>query len=830
MKHLAKRAFSLLLAALMVLSLIPATTPHVHAQADIELVYGFDADGGALNSGLAMLTNSSHGTSLKQEYLTIAINKGKTLVMGLTEAARNKFTQAEGYDGNVLLEVEYYLGSKLPTYTSISIAQNLTVKYHRGNGFSEATLVETKAGIENTTAIAVYALNGTYLNLESYSGLSNAAFSIVNNDGDNYLCVRSIRLIDPDSAPVFVTNDYPAAFYDNQEFEDIKVGNAYRDKNIRVTGTVLIDGQATNITNSKIFEGALAKRTSSLSVITKENLKSALMNNGAYQEGTYTLNVKMIWDTVTNEVLKTYTFTRKNTIRNELSVVDNNVLYTATKLDAEHAPNKYGITISGGDLTESITVNITDSLVFDENGVAQLNLTADQNLAAGKYTVKVETFYDDVQRTTNAIEFEKIETTPETTPCEHNWADATCAAPKTCSVCGATEGTALEHDMQLTTAEVPAKCGEAGTTAVYTCANGCGTVTGGEEIKALEHDMQQTAAEVPAKCGEAGTTAVYTCANGCGTVTGGEEIKALEHAFDNDQDGTCNRCGFVRIVHAGSNVDLNNDLDVNIYVSLDETKIEEYTASISKGGQVVVEDAALVKNGDNVFQVTLPGVPAKELCEEITVTVRDSEGNEVITIVDSFAKYAQRALASESVSKEAKTMIVDMLNYAAAAQEHFGYKDTELVNAGLTAEQQALGTKNDPEVTNKYVKSNNYYYGTNFNLENNITMNMYVAGLGDEGYGIIKYTDHTGEAKEITIYAANCQMSGSYYVFTIEEFVTADCACSEVYAEFYTGENELVVTVTDSMESYVARGAATHPWLYKMMKFVNSTLAYMNSK
>ena len=269
---------------------------------------------------------------------------------------------------------------------------------------------------------------------------------------------------------------------------------------------------------------------------------------------------------------------------------------------------------------------------------------------------------------------------------------------------------------------------------------------------------------------------------------------------------------------------------MNIYVSLDENKIKEYTASISKGGQVVVENAELVQNGTNVFQVTLPGVPAKELCEEITVTVRDSEGNEVITIVDSFAKYAQRVLKNDSYSAETKTMIVDMLNYAAAAQEHFGYKTDKLVNAGLTDEQQALGTQNDPAVTNKYEKTNDYYYGTNFNLENNITMNMYVTGLGNEGYGIIKYTDHTGEAKEITINAADCKMSGSYYVFTIEEFVTADCACSEVYAEFYNGEDQLVVAVTDSMESYVARGAATYSWLYKMMKFVNSTLAYMKNK
>lgn len=30
--------------------------------------------------------------------------------------------------------------------------------------------------------------------------------------------------------------------------------------------------------------------------------------------------------------------------------------------------------------------------------------------------------------------------------CSHNWKDATCTAPKTCSACGATEGAALGHD------------------------------------------------------------------------------------------------------------------------------------------------------------------------------------------------------------------------------------------------------------------------------------------------------------------------------------------------------------------------------------------------
>ncbi|MBQ3571237.1 MAG: hypothetical protein IJA15_00250 [Clostridia bacterium] len=41
--------------------------------------------------------------------------------------------------------------------------------------------------------------------------------------------------------------------------------------------------------------------------------------------------------------------------------------------------------------------------------------------------------------------------------CEHSWTDATCEAPKTCSLCGATEGDALGHDF---VENVCSRCGE----------------------------------------------------------------------------------------------------------------------------------------------------------------------------------------------------------------------------------------------------------------------------------------------------------------------------------------------------------------------------------
>ena len=75
-------------------------------------------------------------------------------------------------------------------------------------------------------------------------------------------------------------------------------------------------------------------------------------------------------------------------------------------------------------------------------------------------------------------------------PCEHRWSDASCTAPKTCTICGAIEGEALGHDMQETSAAISADCVNTGKTAVYTCANGCGKTEGGEEIPALGHNYE----------------------------------------------------------------------------------------------------------------------------------------------------------------------------------------------------------------------------------------------------------------------------------------------------------------------------------------------------
>ncbi len=55
-------------------------------------------------------------------------------------------------------------------------------------------------------------------------------------------------------------------------------------------------------------------------------------------------------------------------------------------------------------------------------------------------------------------------TTETESPHEHSYMDATCLIPKTCSICGFTEGGTLEHTWNDPTCSIPKTCSVCGTT------------------------------------------------------------------------------------------------------------------------------------------------------------------------------------------------------------------------------------------------------------------------------------------------------------------------------------------------------------------------------
>ena len=105
----------------------------------------------------------------------------------------------------------------------------------------------------------------------------------------------------------------------------------------------------------------------------------------------------------------------------------------------------------------------------------------------------------------------KIEVTVDEKVCAHEWADATCAAPKTCKLCGETEGEpTTEHSF------VEGICGVCGTADPEYCAHDWADATcvspktcklcGATEGEALGHTWADATCTAPKTCGTCGAT------------------------------------------------------------------------------------------------------------------------------------------------------------------------------------------------------------------------------------------------------------------------------------------------------------------------------------
>ena len=154
----------------------------------------------------------------------------------------------------------------------------------------------------------------------------------------------------------------------------------------------------------------------------------------------------------------------------------------------------YTATISNVDfLTESGETSFTGEIVVATKDPLGHNMEAhpavdatcgDAGNSAYWYCDRCETYYSDAEGNT---EIEKDSWVIPATG-EHTWKDATCTTPKTCEVCGETEGEALGHKWNDGEVTKEATCTEKGEK-TFTCTV-CGE-TKAEEIDAVGHNWEK---------------------------------------------------------------------------------------------------------------------------------------------------------------------------------------------------------------------------------------------------------------------------------------------------------------------------------------------------
>jgi hypothetical protein len=182
-----------------------------------------------------------------------------------------------------------------------------------------------------------------------------------------------------------------------------------------------------------------------------------------------------------------------------------------------------------------------------------------------------------------------------------------------------------------------------------------------------------------------------------------------------------------------------------------------------------------------------------------------------------------------------KTLLVDLLNYGAAAQTYTWYKDKTLCNAALTAEQQAYGTTTVPAVSSvlntKYVEIENAkatWTAGGLVLENGVTVRMRFAAESVDGLTV--KVEAAGKTWIIDEFEA-AEKAGQYYV----HFTGLDARQmrEQMKVTVYEGETAVSNTLLYSIESYAAAkqndsNAKMVALLVAMMRYGDSAAAYQN--
>ena len=223
------------------------------------------------------------------------------------------------------------------------------------------------------------------------------------------------------------------------------------------------------------------------------------------------------------------------------------------------------------------------------------------------------------------------------------------------------------------------------------------------------------------------------------------------------------------------------------------------------------------------WAIVYDGLAAKEMGDTFYVTIYNADGVAVSNAKeDSVRAYVARAYASQKAA--GKTMMVDMLNYGAAAQVHFNYGTEDLANNKLTAEQIATGTATAPTMENKQVKGDNYQ-GTRFILESRIQVQLAFKNMTTDMYAIYTYADAAGTAQTVRVEGKDFVMiDGKPAGVELSALVYAD-AHALVEVTVYNADGTVYGTATDSIESCALR--STGDVFVALMKFADSAKAHL---
>lgn len=257
---------------------------------------------------------------------------------------------------------------------------------------------------------------------------------------------------------------------------------------------------------------------------------------------------------------------------------------------------------------------------------------------------------------------------------------------------------------------------------------------------------------------------------------------------------------------------------------------------------VMVGDTRLdgVLSGD-YYVFSYDEISPQSVRNTIAATVYATYEGEVVegkTLEYSIKKYCDALIASSSDAR-VRALVVDLLNYGAAAQNYAGVRVNNLANRDLSSEQLGWGTTADVTVNN-YLEERGEegtvaWEGASLVLDDAVIVNLQFCAQSKENL-VVKVTDGTNTLAEISGDDIKSVDSDSFAVSF--DKLNAKNMRRLIYVTVYDGEtavsNELVYSVESYAKQIMDLAAAGDPsvdanlvaLVSAMMKYGDAAFAY----
>ena len=297
---------------------------------------------------------------------------------------------------------------------------------------------------------------------------------------------------------------------------------------------------------------------------------------------------------------------------------------------------------------------------------------------------------------------------------------------------------------------------------------------------------------------------------------------------------------------AGTTMQLGSNLSLNFYFNVADVIRDDYYAIVTdqNGNKTRIEysDWDITRYG--IF-VPCANIASWQMTEIYTIQVFYANGEEFSNIRrDSVQSYSMRALAMDTISNIAKTTIVDMLNYGAAAQDWYrdGYNNTVngVANDGtgyanelLSDAQKALATQTTKEPNDVFEQDEAlvpYWDTTTVQIIGTMKPVFRFKNLPDDVSIYVTFVDFRGNTHEKTLSYSDLKVREEIYYFELDDLTIADI--NQVISMNITiikADGTIIGNMQDSMGSYILRARDKYSDNVKLMALYDAILKFSDS-